>query len=148
MYSATLLVSLLASAYGFRSTPSDPNPVKWPRPVVPVKCHRDGRLGEKFFVYSIDQTQILRLAEAGLGAGALPENVTHGLLGKTWEGVQLSITQGTLEGGHPYDYTQILLDDNDGNLNMPSPNTKLWVFVSGDFCLPNGNWTVKVNSPK
>ena len=145
MYSATLLVSLLASAHGFASTPDDPAPVK---PVAPVPCERDGRPGETFFVYSIDPTQILQFIEDGMGVGALPENVTHGLLGKTWEGVQLSITQGTLEGGHPYDYTQILLDDNDGNLNMPSPNTKLWVFVSGDFCLPNGNWTVKVNSPK
>ena len=113
----------------------------------PVECYRDGRLGQMFFVYSMDMKQILVFAEAGMGV-TLPENVTHGLLGKTWEGVQLSITQGTLEGGHPYDYTQILLDDNDGNLTMPSPNTKLWVFVSGDFCLPNGNWTVKVNSPK
>ena len=143
MYSATLLVSLLASAHGFASTPDDPAPVKVPA----VECYRDGRLGEKFFVYSIDMTQILVFAEAGMGV-TLPESVTHGLLGKTWEGVELSITQGTVEGG---DHIHILQDDIGEPLLMPSPNIAVpqqWVFVSGDFCLPNGNWTVNVNSPK
>ena len=145
MYSATLLVSLLASAHGFASTPDDPAPVK---PVAPVPCERDGRPGETFFVYSIDPSQILQFIEDGIGVGAFPESVTHGLIGKTWEGVELSITQGTVEGG---DHIQILQDENGGPLLMPSPNIAVpqqWVFVSGDFCLPNGNWTVKVNSPK
>ena len=126
-------------AHGFASTPDDP--------MKPVECYRDGRLGQMFFVYSMDMTQILVFAEAGMGV-TLPENVTHGLLGKTWEGVQLSITQGTVEGG---DHIHILQDDIGGSLLMPSPNIAVpqqWVFVSGDFCLPNGNWTVKVNSPK
>jgi len=146
MYSATLLVSLLASSHGFASTPDDPIKPIYP-PVEPVECYdQDGRLGEKFFVYSMDLTQILVFAAAGMKV-TLPESVTHGLIGKTWEGVELSITQH-LEGG---DQIQILRDENQGPLTMPSPNIAVpqrWSFVSGDFCLPNGNWTVKVNSPK
>ena len=145
MYSATLLVSLLASAHGFASTPDDP--MKPVEPVEPMECYdQDGRLGEKFFVYSMDLTQILVFAAAGMNV-TLPESVTHGLIGKTWEGVELSITQH-LEGG---DQIQILQDKHGGPLTMPSPNIAVpqrWSFVSGDFCLPNGNWTVKVNSPK
>ena len=145
MYSATLLVSLLASSHGFASTPEDP--MKPLEPVEPMKCYdQDGRLGEKFFVYSMDLTQILVFAAAGMNV-TLPESVTHGLIGKTWEGVELSITQH-LEGG---DQIQILQDKHGGPLTMPSPNIAVpqrWSFVSGDFCLPNGNWTVKVNSPK
>ena len=146
MYSATLLVSLLASSHGFASTPDDPIKPIYP-PVEPVECYdQAGRLGEKFFVYSMDLTQILVFAAAGMKV-TLPESVTHGLIGKTWEGVELSITQH-LEGG---DQIQFLQDDNGGPLTMPSPNIAVpqrWSFVSGDFCLPNGNWTVKVNSPK
>lgn len=58
-------------------------------PAPPVACTTsDGRAGERFFVYSVDFSILYNFAET-----PLPHNVTHGLVGKTWEGLQLSITQ-------------------------------------------------------
>ena len=112
-YSATLLASLLAFAHGFGSTPPGNDPVcitEAPRPTTgsaagymdgsppgasvapapPVACTTsDGRVGESFFVYSVDFSIVYNFAPAP----GLPHNVTHGLVGKTWEGLQLSITQ-------------------------------------------------------
>ena len=119
----TLLVSLLASANGFGATPVKNK----------EDCFRDGVKGEKFFVYSTDNTQMFALAEAA-GRISLPLNVTHGVVGKTWQGMELSITQGntsiTEAGGKP--------------LTITSPNSAL-TYMSEDFCLPYGNWTVKMN---
>ena len=120
MHSATLLASLLASAHGFGSTP------------VEEGCFRDG-VNEKFFVYSTDSTQLFAVAEA-LGEISIPLEVTHGVVGKIWQGMELSITQGntsiTEAGGLP--------------LTITSPNSAL-TYMSEDFCLPYGDWTVSTN---
>ena len=62
--------------------------------------------------------------------------MTHGLVGNTWQGLQLSITQGdttiTQAGGKP--------------LTVTSPNTLDsggFNVVSEDFCLGDGIWTVR-----
>ena len=62
--------------------------------------------------------------------------MTHGVVGKAWQGMELSITQGntsiTEAGGLP--------------LTMTSPNSPgSLTYMSEDFCLPYGNWTVKMN---
>ena len=88
---AALLASLLASAQGFGSTP------------VKEDCFRDG-VNEKFFVYSTDNTQMFAVAEAA-GGISIPLEVTHGVVGKIWQGMELSITQGSTsitEAGGPY----------------------------------------------
>ena len=88
---AALLASLLASAHGFGSTP------------VKEDCFRDG-VNEKFFVYSTDNTQMFAVAEAA-GGISIPLEVTHGVVGKIWQGMELSITQGSTsitEAGGPY----------------------------------------------
>ena len=124
MYSATLLASLLASAYGFASTPPG------------VTCSADE---EKFFVYSIDQSLVYAFVAAAGGPDFTSnESVTRGLVGNTWAGLQLSITQGdttiTQAGGKP--------------LTVTSPNTldsgRGFNFLSEDFCLGYGTWTVKM----
>ena len=120
----TLLASLLASAHGFGATPVKDK----------EDCFRDGVKGEKFFVYSTDNTQMFALAEAA-GGISLPLNVTHGVVGKTWQGMELSITQGN---------TSITEDGLGIPLAMTSPNSAL-VHISEDFCLPYGNWTVKMS---
>ena len=118
---ATLLASLLASAHGFGSTP------------VKEDCFRDG-VNEKFFVYSTDNTQMFAVAEAA-GGISIPLEVTHGVVGKIWQGMELSITQGntsiTEAGGLP--------------LTMTSPNSAGLTYISEDFCLPYGNWTVDMS---
>ena len=130
MYSATLLASLLASAHGFASTP--PNEEKFF-----VECSANE---EKFFVYSIDPSLIYPFVASAGGPDVKSDvSVTHGLVGKTWQGVQLSITQGnntiTQAGGKP--------------LTVTSPNTLHsggFNVVSEDFCLGYGNWKVKVTA--
>lgn len=119
---SALLASLLASAHGFGSIP------------VNEDCFREG-VNEKFFVYSTDHTQMFAVAEAE-GGISIPLNVTHGVVGKIWQGMELSITQGntsiTAAGGKP--------------LTMTSPNSPgTLTYMSEDFCLPYGNWTVKMN---
>ena len=150
MYSATLLASLLASAHGFASTP--PNEEKFF-----VECSANE---EKFFVYSTDPSLIYPFvasfgAAAGapdvtaaesvvavVGEGSAAGSVTHGLVGKTWQGVQLSITQGntiiTQAGGKPLTVTSpnTLASDLVGGFNV----------VSEDFCLGPGEWTVKATA--
>ena len=101
MYSTTLLASLLALAHGFASTPECP-----PRPkgqvqgtrdgsagdatgtikaVRPMACTAsDGRPGESFFVYSADFSMLYEIADQ-TGLGAIPPEVTHGLVGNTWQ---------------------------------------------------------------
>eukprot|EP00964_Phaeocystis_antarctica_P077494 scaffold48112_cov62-Phaeocystis_antarctica.AAC.2 len=66
--------------------------------------------------------------------------VTKGLVGNTWQGLQLSITQGdttvTQAGGKP--------------LTVTSPNTLEgdgFNVVSEDFCLGYGSWTVRMGAP-
>ena len=66
--------------------------------------------------------------------------VTHGLVGNTWQGLQLSITQGdttiTQAGGKP--------------LTVTSPNTLEsggFNVLSESFCLGYGTWTVRMNKP-
>jgi len=125
MMYATLLASLLASAYGFGSVPR-------------VTCSADE---EKFFVYSIDQSLVFPfVAGAGGPDFTTDESVTRGLVGNTWQGLQLSITQGdttiTQAGGKP--------------LTVTSPNTLEsggFNTLSEDFCLGYGNWTVKITAP-
>ena len=120
----TLLASLLASAHGFGATPVKDK----------EDCFRDGVKGEKFFVYSTDNTQLFALAELA-GNISLPSNVTYGVVGKTWQGMELSITQGN---------TSITEAPNGKPLTITSPNRAL-VYISEDFCLPYGDWTVKMS---
>ena len=120
----TLLASLLASAHGFGATPVKDK----------EDCFRDGVKGEKFFVYSTDSTQLFALAELA-GNISLPSNVTYGVVGKTWQGMELSITQGN---------TSITEAPNGKPLTITSPNRAL-VYISEDFCLPYGDWTVKMS---
>jgi len=119
---ATLLASLLASAHGFGATPVKDK----------EDCFRDG-VNEKFFVYSTDNTQLFAVAEL-VGGISIPLEVTHGVVGKTWQGMELSITQGntsiTEAGGKP--------------LTITSPNSAGLTYMSEDFCLPYGSWTVKM----
>ena len=127
MMYATLLASLLASAHGFAATPTPP---------PGVQCSADE---EKFFVYSIDPSLIYPFV-ASIVAYDGPdvttnETVTRGLIGKTWQGVHLSITQG---------------DTVIKPLTVTSPNsleTGGFSVVSEDFCLGYGNWTVKATAP-
>ena len=123
VYSATLLASLLASAHGFAATPKGG-----------LKCSANE---EKFFVYSFDLSLIYPFI-ASVGGLDVTSNVTvtHGLVGNTWQGLQLSITQGdttiTQAGGKP--------------LTVTSPNTLEgdgFNVVSEDFCLGDGIWTVR-----
>jgi len=92
---------------------------------------------EKFFVYSVDPSLIYPFVAAINGPSA-PPSVTKGLVGNTWQGLQLSITQGnttiTQAGGKP--------------LTVTSPNTwggsdSGFNVVSEYFCLGAGNWTVR-----
>ena len=125
MYSATLLASLLASANGFAATPKGG-----------VECSANE---EKFFVYSIDPSMVYPLFASANGPSA-PPSVTKGLVGNTWQGLQLSITQGdttiTQAGGKP--------------LTVTSPNTLDsggFNVVSEDFCLGDGSWTLRMSRP-
>eukprot|EP00964_Phaeocystis_antarctica_P110688 scaffold75042_cov40-Phaeocystis_antarctica.AAC.1 len=90
MYSATLLASLLASAHGFAATPTGG-----------VECSANE---EKFFVYSVDPSMVYPFV-ATLNASLAPPSATKDLVGNTWQGLQLSITQGdttiTQAGGKP-----------------------------------------------
>ena len=129
MVYATLLACLLASAHGFASLPTGPRG---------VECSANE---EKFFVYSIDPSMLYPFVSASSGPDfTTNETVTRGLVGKTWQGVHLSITQGdtaiTQAGGKP--------------LTVTSPNSLEsggFVVVSEDFCLGYGNWTVKTTAP-
>ena len=108
-----------------------------------MECSRGQR--EKFFVYSVDPSLLYPFV-ASLGGLDVTSNVTvtHGLVGTTsapptWQGLQLSITQGdttiTQAGGKP--------------LTVTSPNTLHsggFNVVSEDFCLGYGNWKVKVTA--
>ena len=127
MHSATLLASLLASAHGFAATPTGG-----------VECSANE---EKFFVYSFDLSLIYPFI-ASVGGLDVTSNVTvtHGLVGNTWQGLQLSITQGnttiTQAGGKP--------------LTVTSPNTLDsggFNVVSEDFCLGDGSWTLRMSRP-
>ena len=127
MYSATLLASLLASAHGFAAIPGE------------VECSANE---QKFFVYSFDLSMIYPFVALFPGGPDFTDNetVTRGLVGNTWQGVQLSITQGdttiTQAGGKP--------------LTVTSPNTLEsggFNVVSEDFCLGYGTWTVKATAP-
>jgi hypothetical protein len=128
MMYATLLASLLASAHGFAATPTPT-----PTPPPGVECSADE---EKFFVYSIDPSLIYPFVASASGPDVTTnETVTRGLIGKTWQGVHLSITQG---------------DTVIKPLTVTSPNsleTGGFTVVSEDFCLGYGNWTVKATAP-
>ena len=133
MYSATLLASLLASAHGFATTPTGGSgPPE-------LECSANE---EKFFVYSIDPSMVYPFVASIEGGPDVTSDVTvtKGLVGNTWQGLQLSITQGdttiTQAGGKP--------------LTVTSPNTLEsggFNVVSEDFCLGYGNWTVKTTAP-
>ena len=107
MFSTTLLASLLALAHGFASTPKckigsndKPRPkgqVQGTRDgsagdatgtikaVRPMACTAsDGRPGESFFVYSADFSMMYEIADL-TGVGDIPPEVTHGLVGNTWQ---------------------------------------------------------------
>ena len=81
MYSATVLASLLASAHGFAST-------GFPTGGVVSSANE-----EKCFVYSVDPSLLYPFV-ASLGGLDVTSNVTvtHGLVGNTWQGLQLNIT--------------------------------------------------------
>ena len=126
MYSATVLASLLASAHGFASTGF---------PTGGVVCSANE---EKCFVYSVDPSLLYPFVASLGGLDVTSDvSVTRGLVGNTWQGLQLSITQGdttiTQAGGKP--------------LTVTSPNTLEsggFNVVSEDFCLRKGNWTVRM----
>ena len=93
---------------------------------------------QKFFVYSVDPSMTYPFVTANGGPSA-PPSATTGLVGNTWQGLQLSITQGdttiTQAGGKP--------------LTVTSPNTLDsggFNVVSEDFCLNDGNWTVRMGA--
>ena len=67
-------------------------------PAPPVACTTsDGRPGESFFVYSTDFSIICEIAEIHSGGKVrVPHDVTLGLVGNTWQGLQLSIRQGNM----------------------------------------------------
>ena len=133
MYSATFLASLLACAHGFAATPTGGSgPPE-------LECSANE---EKFFVYSIDPSLVYPFVASIEGGPDVTSDVTvtHGLVGNTWQGLQLSITQGdttiTQAGGKP--------------LTVTSPNTLEsggFNVVSEDFCLGYGNWTVRMGAP-
>ena len=134
MYSAMLLASLLASAHGFAATPTGGEPSPPPSPPE-LECSANE---EKFFVYSVDPSLVFPFV-ASINGPSAPPNGTEGLVGNTWQGMQLSITQGdttiTQAGGKP--------------LTVTSPNTLEsggFNVVSEDFCLGYGNWTVRTGS--
>ena len=138
MYSATLLASLLASAHGFAATPTGGEPSPPPSPPE-LECSANE---EKFFVYSIDPSMVYPFVASIEGGPDVTSDVTvtKGLVGNTWQGLQLSITQGdttiTQAGGKP--------------LTVTSPNTLEsggFNVVSEDFCLGYGNWTVRMGAP-
>ena len=120
MYSATLLASLLASAYGFGSIPG-------------VTCSADE---EKFFVYSVDPSLVYPFVASFPGAPDFTSNetVSRGLVGKTWQGVHLSITQGntpiTQPGGKPLTVTSPNTLQT-GGFNVLSENFCLWATATG-----------------
>jgi len=131
MYSATLLASLLASAHGFAATPTGGEPSPPPSPPE-LECSANE---EKFFVYSVDPSMVYPFV-ASFNASLAPPSETKDLIGNTWQGLQLSITQGdttiTQAGGKP--------------LTVTSPNTLDsggFNVVSEDFCLGDGIWTVR-----
>ena len=135
MYSATLLASLLASAHGFAATPTGGEPSPPPSPPE-LECSANE---EKFFVYSVDPSMVYPFV-ASFNASLAPPSETKDLIGNTWQGLQLSITQGdttiTQAGGKP--------------LTVTSPNTLEsggFNVVSEDFCLGYGTWTVKATAP-
>ena len=135
MYSATLLASLLASAHGFAATPTGGEPSPPPSPPE-LECSANE---EKFFVYSVDPSMVYPFV-ASFNASLAPPSETKDLIGNTWQGLQLSITQGnttiTQAGGKP--------------LTVTSPNTLEsggFNVVSEDFCLGYGNWTVRMGAP-
>jgi len=128
MNSVVLLASLLASAHGFASSPITGG----------VKCSANE---EKFFVYSVDPSLVYPFV-ASLGGPDYTSNetVSRGLVGKTWQGVHMSITQAnitiTQASGKP--------------LTVTSPNTLQtggFNVLSENFCLGYGNWTVKLTAP-
>ena len=129
MLLVSLLASLLASAHGFGSSPITGG----------VKCSANE---EKFFVYSVDPSLVYPFVRTFPGGPDFTSNetVSRSLVGKTWQGVHLSITQGettiTQAGGKP--------------LTVTSPNaldTGGFNVLSEDFCLGYGNWSVKMNAP-
>ena len=135
MYSATFLASLLACAHGFAATPTGGEPSPPPSPPE-LECSADE---EKFFVYSVDPSMVYPFV-ASFNASLAPPSETKDLIGNTWQGLQLSITQGnttiTQAGGKP--------------LTVTSPNTLEsggFNVVSEDFCLGYGNWTVRMGAP-
>ena len=100
-----------------------------------VKCSANE---EKFFVYSVDPSMLYPFV-ASLNASLAPPSATKGLVGNTWQGLQLSITQGdttiTQAGGKP--------------LTVTSPNTLGgggFNVVSEDFCLGDGKWKVRMGA--
>ena len=132
MYSATLLASLLASAHGFASTPTDG-----------VECTRYDEYPEydpKHFVYSVDQSLLYSLV-ASLGGPDFTSDVsvTRGLVGNTWQGLQLSIT---------YDVDNTTITQAGGKpLTVTSPNTMEsggFNVLSEDFCLAPGEYTIRM----
>eukprot|EP00964_Phaeocystis_antarctica_P066386 scaffold40105_cov54-Phaeocystis_antarctica.AAC.2 len=90
---------------------------------------------ECFFVYSVDPSMIYPFVNSMSG---LVGN-TRGLVGNTWQGLQLSITQGdttiTQAGGKPLTVTSPNALEGDG-FNV----------VSEDFCLGDGIWKVRMGA--
>ena len=135
MYSATLLASLLASAHGFASIPktgSGPSE---------VECSANE---EKFFVYSIDPSLGYTFV-ADLNADKYTDPaVDYSLVGNTWMGVELTITQNVTGGAVLRPKTATA--SNTYSVDASGAVTGFNV-VSEDFCLPHGSYVVKTTAP-
>ena len=134
MHSATLFASLLASAHGFSSTPAAG---KAPE----VECSANE---EKFFVYSIDPSLGYKFV-ADLDADKYTDPaVDYNLVGNTWMGVELTITQNVTGGAVLRPKT--VTSPNAYSVDASGAFTGFSV-VSEDFCLPHGSYLVKTTAP-
>ena len=131
MYSATLLASLLASAHGFASTPKAPE----------VECSANE---EKFFVYSIDPSLGYKFVQDLDADKYTDPAVDYSLVGNTWMGVELTITQNVTGGAVLRPKT--VTSPNDYSVDASGAFTGIAV-VSEDFCLPHASYVVKTTAP-
>ena len=136
MYSATLLASLLASAHGFASIPEAGS-----GEAPEVECSANE---EKFFVYSIDPSLGYTFVQDLDADKYTDPAVDYSLVGNTWMGVELTITQNVTGGAviRPKTATS----SNAYSVDASGAFSGFSV-VSEDFCLPHGSYVVKTTAP-
>ena len=136
MYSATLLASLLASAHGFASIPEAGS-----GEAPEVECSANE---EKFFVYSIDPSLGYKFVQDLDADKYTDPAVDYSLVGNTWMGVELTITQNVTGGAVLRPKT--VTSPNAYSVDASGTFTGIAV-VSEDFCLPHGSYVVKTTAP-